>query len=111
MKLQKTVPFVGKRALEAVKAKGPVRRLVGFTCGDKGAVPRQGYGVYLKDRKVETVRSGGYSPSLKRGIGTTFLPTHSIEPGTRMQIDARGKRVEAEVVKLPFYREGSVKRA
>jgi hypothetical protein len=32
-----------------------------------------------------------------------------VEPGTRFLIDCRGKKVEAEVVKLPFYR-GSVKR-
>jgi aminomethyltransferase len=55
------------------------------------------------------VRSGGFSPTLKHAIGTTYLPTHSVEPGTRFLIDCRGKKVEAEVVKLPFYR-GSVKR-
>jgi aminomethyltransferase len=59
---------------------------------------------------VDVVRSGGFSPSLHVGIGTTYLPTHSIEPGTRIEIDARGKRVAAEVVKMPFYTGGSVKR-
>jgi aminomethyltransferase len=66
--------------------------------------------VYLKDRKVDIVRSGGFSPLLKQGIGTTYLPTHSVEPGTQIEMDVRGKRVPAEVVKLPFYTEGSVKR-
>jgi len=109
VKLNKGVPFAGRAALEAVKVKGPQRRLVGFKCVDR-AIPRHGYDVFLKDRKVDVVRSGGYSPSLQVGIGTTYLPTHSIDPGTRIAIDARGKRVEAEVVKMPFYTSGSVKR-
>ena len=68
------------------------------------------YKVYLRDTKIDVVRSGGFSPSLKEGIGTTFLPTHSVEPGTRFQLDSRGKRIEAEVVKLPFYQSGSVRK-
>jgi len=109
VKLKKGVPFSGRAALETVKAKGPQRRLVGFRTIDR-AIPRHGYDVYLKDRTVDVVRSGGFSPSLQIGIGTTYLPTHSIEPGTRVEIDARGKRVTAEVVTMPFYTSGSVKR-
>lgn len=111
VKLDKGAPFVGKRALEAVKAKGgPLRKLTGFIVEGKGAIPRHGYDVLLKERKVDVVRSGGFSPSLNVGIGTTFLPTHSVNPGTTIEIDMRGKRVEAVVTKMPFYTKGSVKR-
>jgi len=108
VKLNKGAPFVGRAALETVKQKGPTRKLVGFKVPEKGVIPRHGYDVYLSDHKVDVVRSGGFSPTLKMAIGTTYLPTHSIQPGTRFQIDCRGKRIEAEVVKLPFHR-GSVK--
>lgn len=112
VKLDKGAPFVGRRALQAIKARGgPSRKLVGFTVEGKGAIPRHGYDVYLKDRKVDVVRSGGFSPSLKVGIGTTFLPTHSVDPGTAIHVDMRGKRVSAVVTKLPFYTLGSVRRA
>ncbi|NIR44944.1 MAG: glycine cleavage system aminomethyltransferase GcvT, partial [Gemmatimonadetes bacterium] len=84
---------------------GVTRRLVGFRCTETGAIPRHGYDVYLRDHKVDIVRSGGYSPSLEEPIGTTYLPTHSTEPGTRIAVDCRGRRVPAEVVKLPFYKE------
>lgn len=110
VKLGKGAPFTGKAALESIRAKGPTRRLVGFTFVEQGTIPRQGYDVYLKDRKVDVVRSGGFSPSLKQAIGTTYLPTHSARPGTTIQVDCRGKRVDAKVVKLPFYRGGSIKR-
>ncbi len=110
VKLNKGVPFVGRTALEAVKAKGAARRFVGFVCLEKGAIPRHGYDVYLNGRNVDIVRSGGFSPTLKQAIGTTYLPTHSIAPGTSIEVDCRGRRVQAEVVKLPFYTGGSLKR-
>lgn len=110
VKLGKGARFLGERALREAKERGPARRLVGFTCKEKGVIPRPGYAVYLGERKVDVVRSGGFSPSLKHAIGTTYLPTHSVNPGTAIAIDCRGKRVAAEVVKLPFYKSGSVKR-
>jgi aminomethyltransferase len=109
VKLDKGAPFVGRQALEAIKAQGVKRRLVGFRCVER-VIPRHGYDVYLKDRKVDVVRSGGFSPTLQVAIGTTFVPTHSVEPGTPIQIDVRGKRVPAEVVKMPFYTGGSVQK-
>lgn len=109
VKLDKGAPFVGREALRAIKERGVHRRLVGFTCVER-AIPRHGYDVYLKDRKVDVVRSGGFSPTLKRGIGTTFLPTHSVAPGTPIELEIRGNRVPAEVVKMPFYTGGSVRK-
>jgi aminomethyltransferase len=110
VKLNKGAPFSGKAALQQIKGSGgPTRRLVGYTVAARGAIPRPGYGVFLKDHQVDVVRSGGFSPSLKQAIGTTYLPTHSTTPGTKIEIDCRGKRVEAEVVALPFYKNGSVK--
>ncbi|HKI94229.1 MAG TPA: glycine cleavage system aminomethyltransferase GcvT [Gemmatimonadales bacterium] len=110
VKLGKGAPFTGRTALERIKAKGVSRKLVGFTCVEKGVIPRHGMAVYLGDRQVDMVRSGGHSPSLKAEIGTTYLPTHSTDPGTEFEIDARGKRVKAKVASMPFYTGGSVKR-
>ncbi len=107
----KGAPFAGKAVLQQIKATGgPKRKLVGYVVSQKNVIPRQGYDVYLNNHKVDIVRSGGFSPSLKQPIGTTYLPTHSIEPGTTIEIECRGKRVEAEVTKLPFYKGGSIKR-
>lgn len=110
VKLNKGAPFTGRAALEAVKAKGVDRKLVGFKLNSR-AIPRHGYDVYLKDHKVDIVRSGGFSPTLNIPIGTTYLPTHSLEPGTAIEVDCRGKRVPGEVVKMPFYTGGSIRRS
>jgi aminomethyltransferase len=110
VKLGKSAPFAGKAVLEQIEESGGARRrLVGFRMVSKGVIPRHGYDVYLEGRKVDIVRSGGFSPSLRIPIGTTYLPTHSVKPGTAIDIACRGKRVAAEVVELPFYTNGSVK--
>lgn len=111
VKLDKGAPFVGLTALTRIKEKGVTRKLVGFVCAEKRAIPRPGYDVYLSGHRVDQVRSGGYGPSLGKPIGTTYLPTHSTAPGTKFEIDVRGKRVEAEVVGLPFYEKGRGKKA
>ena len=110
VKLDKGAPFTGRASLETVKRHGVKRKLVGFKMSEKGSIPRHGYDVYLKGKKIDTVRSGGFGPSLGEAIGTTYLPTHSVEPGTVMEVDCRGKRVAAEVVAMPFYTSGSIKK-
>jgi len=110
VKLDKGAPFTGKAALQAIKAKGVTRKLVGFVPEEKGVIPRHGMDVHVAGRKVDVVRSGGYAPSLKQPVGTTYLPAHSVEPGTMFEIEVRGKRVPARVVPMPFYQKGSVKR-
>lgn len=109
VKLDKGSPFVGMEALRAQKERGVTRRLVGFKLKGRG-IARHGYPVWCEGREVDVVRSGGQSPSLGIPIGTTMLPPASTKVGTTFEIDCRGQRVEAEVVKRPFYDRGSVKK-
>jgi aminomethyltransferase len=109
VKIDKGAPFTGREALARQKARGVTRKLVGFKLLDRG-IARHGYPVYLGDRQEDLVRSGGQSPSLGVGIGTTFLPAASATVGTVIEIDARGTRVRAEVVKRPFWTKGSVRK-
>ena len=109
VKLDKGSPFVGLEALRAEKARGVHRKLVGFKLLERG-IARQGYPVLLEGRAVDVVRSGGQSPSADGAIGTTFLPVAYAAVGTRIEVDCRGKKVPAEVVKRPFYTQGSIRR-
>ena len=102
VKLDKGAPFTGLEALKKQKLEGVKRRLVGFKVLEPKAVARHGYPVYLDGRQVDVVRSGTVTPSANVAIGTTFLPVDQTKPGTKFEIDIRGKRVPAEVVKLPF---------
>ncbi len=50
------------------------------------------------------VTSVGHSPTFDRPIGMAFVAPHQAEPGATFQIKAqKGRMVEAEVVKMPFY--------
>jgi aminomethyltransferase len=109
VKLDKGSPFVGSDALRAQKLRGVTRRLVGFRVEGRG-FPRHGYKVFANGREVDLVRSGTMSPSLGQGIGTTYLPVSLAKPGTKFEVECRGERLPAEVVKLPFWTKGSVKK-
>lgn len=98
--------FVGRDALVALKERGVPRRLVGFTTGER-SFPRHGYRVFVGGEPSGTVCSGTMSPSLGIPIGTCYVPTASAKPGTPLEIEIRGQRVAAEVVRTPFYTRGS----
>lgn len=109
VKLDKGASFTGDAALRAQKKRGVTRRLVGFQLQGRG-FPRHGYPVHHGGREVDIVRSGTMSPSLGTAIGTTYLPADAAKPGTRFEVECRGERLPAEVVKLPFYGRGSARK-
>jgi aminomethyltransferase len=99
--------FVGRDALVRQKEAGVSRKLVGFVPDDKRSIARHGYPVLFDGAPSGEVHSGTMSPSLGYPIGTCYLPTASAKEGAPVEIDIRGKRVPASVVKMPFYKEGS----
>jgi glycine cleavage system T protein (aminomethyltransferase) len=98
--------FVGRDALVAQKAQGLPRRLVGFTMGER-SFPRHGYPVFYDGAPSGEVRSGTMSPTLGVPIGTAYLPLAGTKEGTTFEIEIRGKRLPAAVVKPPFYKHAS----
>ena len=98
--------FVGREALVAQKERGLPRRLVGFTTTER-SFPRHGYPVFYQGQPSGVVCSGTMSPTLEIPIGTCYLPLAKVEEGTPFEIEIRGKRVPATVVKMPFYTGGS----
>jgi aminomethyltransferase len=53
---------------------------------------------------VGEVTSGAPGPTVGKNIGMGYVPTNLADAGTRITVDCRGKLVEAEVVKGPFYK-------
>ena len=102
VKLDKGAPFTGLDALKRQKLEGIKRRLVGFKVQEPKAVARHGFPVFLDGRQVDVVRSGTVTPTANAAIGTTYLPIDQAKPGTKFEIDVRGKRVAAEAVRMPF---------
>jgi aminomethyltransferase len=98
-------PFRGRDALLKIKEAGPARKLVGIECADRG-VPRQGHAVWLETERIGEVTSGNHSPSLGRGIALAYVGRdRAPEPGTRVDIEARGRRIPGDIVKPPFLKK------
>lgn len=93
--------FFAKDALARIRQEGAGRKLVGLLA-EPGRIPRMGHRVFLGDEPVGEVTSGNFSPTLGTGIALALVWPEHAAPGTALQIDVRGKRLSAEVVKPPF---------
>src|SRR5207253_9260263 len=102
--------FGGREALARRKAEGPSRKLVGLRVG-VGGVPRQGFAIVRDVERIGVVTSGTFSPTLKGNIAMGYVPLAFSQPGQAVQVEMRGKAVEAEVVPLPFVPHRSRQRA
>jgi len=101
--------FVGRAALAAQKEAGVERRLVGLRMTGKG-FPRPGYDVVSDGEVVGNVTSGTVSPTLGFGVALGYVPVALSKADTVVQIDARGRLIDAVVQRPPFYTEGSIRR-
>lgn len=103
--LDKKSDFVGKPALEAQKAAGVPDKLTAFKMTGAAPPPRPHYLVIANNETIGEVCSGTQSPSLNTGIGMAYLPPAASAIGTPLEIEIRGRRYPAEVVKKTFYKK------
>jgi aminomethyltransferase len=99
----KKAGFTGKDVLDAQKANGPLRKLVGFEMTERG-IARAGCPIYVGGVAAGQVTSGTQTPFLKKAIGMGYVPAAAATPGQALEIDIRGRRVAAKVVPMPFYK-------
>jgi len=97
--------FRGRDELRRVKESGVARKLFGVVCTGRG-VPRQGYPVFAGDRRIGELTSGNFSPTLNTGIALALGPRElTPEIGESVAIEARGRRIEGDIVKPPFIKK------
>jgi aminomethyltransferase len=94
--------FVGREALEKIKAQGSERKLVGLLLEDRGVL-RSHQQVAVPGVGTGEITSGTFSPTLERSIAFARVPAGT---GQQVQVDIRGKLLNARVVKPPFVRFG-----
>lgn len=100
---KKEEQFIGRAALESIDA--PARVLVGLQ-GLGRRAGRAGYPVLAEGNVVGEVTSGQPSPTLGYPIALAYVAPEYAEPGTKLDVDLRGKPQPYEVVALPFYKRG-----
>ena len=94
--------FIGKAAMEA--AGTPKQCRVGLKAVGRG-IMREHQDIYAGDRKIGMTTSGTHCPYIGYPAAMAIMDREYAAIGTRVQVDVRGRLVEAEVVKLPFYKK------
>jgi aminomethyltransferase len=94
--------FVGKAALEKQQAGGAARKLTGLVLLERGVL-RAHQKVLAGTAGEGEVTSGTFSPTLERSIGLARLPAAA---EGAVEVEVRGKRIPARLVKPPFVRHG-----
>jgi aminomethyltransferase len=102
--LEGTRDFIGKAALEAQRAAGPARKLVGLLLLERGVL-RSHQRVVADAAGEGEVTSGSFSPTLERSIGFARVPAAT---GVSVNVDIRGRLLPARVVRPPFARNGRI---
>lgn len=96
--------FVNRSALEAQKAEGVKKKLVGFVMEDRG-IPRHGYDIQnAAGEVIGRVTSGTQSPSLQQAVGLGYVDKAYSAPETEIFIAVRKRNLKAVVTKPPFYK-------
>jgi aminomethyltransferase len=92
--------FIGKQALTSQPIS---RQMIGLLLLDKGVL--RGHQKVLTPHGEGEITSGGFAPTLNQSIAMARLPA-AVTVGDTVQVDIRGKRLNARVVRYPFVRNG-----
>jgi aminomethyltransferase len=92
--------FVGRAALAA---KGQQKQFLGLILLDKGVL--RGHQQVITKQGDGEITSGSFSPTLQQSIALARLPL-GVAIGDDVEVDIRGKRLKAKVVKPVFARNG-----
>jgi len=95
--------FLGLEAVLAARDRPDRKKRVGLKL-DGRRIAREGAAVCCGEANVGVVTSGTFSPTLEQVIAMAYVEPGVADVGTALEVDIRGKRVPAEVVKMPFYR-------
>lgn len=93
--------WMGHGPVAQVLAQGPATKRIGLTLD--GRLPaREGSLVFAGDTEIGRVTSGGFSPTLGHPVAMAYVDAAHIKTGTALQIEVRGKRLDAVVAPMPF---------
>ncbi|MBK5968280.1 MULTISPECIES: glycine cleavage system aminomethyltransferase GcvT [Thiorhodovibrio] len=97
--------FIGRAALERQRKEPLAQRFVGILLLERGVL-RHGQPVIFNDQVAGELTSGGFSPTLERSIGLARVAAAVTDD---CQVEIRGRRLAARLVKPPFVRHGEIK--
>lgn len=92
--------FIGKQGI--IDRGTPIKTRVGLKITGRG-IARENCTVYCYDKEIGRTTSGTHAPYLGYPIAMALLDIDTAHIGTKLEVDVRGRRIEAEIVTLPFY--------
>jgi aminomethyltransferase len=95
--------FIGRKALEKLKVAGLQKKFVALLLEDRGVL--RGHQKVVTEAGDGEITSGTFSPTMEKSIALARVPKST---GASVQVDVRGKLLNARVVKAPFVRNGKV---
>jgi len=95
--------FIGRKALESLKGAGLKKKFVALVLDDRGVL--RGHQKVVTPAGEGEITSGTFSPTMEKSIALARVPR---DTGPTVQVDVRGKLLNARVVKAPFVRMGQV---
>ena len=95
--------FTGRKALEAQKASGDLKRFVGLLLEGKGVL-RNHQKIFQGEQEVGEITSGTFSPTVGQAVAMARI---AVQEG-KLETEIRGKRMPVRLVKLPFVRLGKI---
>ncbi len=96
--------FIGKSGMIA---RGEIKRKrVGLNITGRG-IAREKCPVFYEGKEVGVTTSGTHCPYIGRPVAMALLSTDYTAPGTKLEVEVRGKRISAEITELPFYKKES----
>lgn len=97
--------YIGKKALERIKAQGVKRRLVGIEILGEALPfqPAEPWPANKDGKRVGRVTNALWSPRLEKNIGYVWLPIGLSDPGTSLEVELpEGGPAKARTARLPF---------
>jgi glycine cleavage system T protein (aminomethyltransferase) len=99
--------FTGRDALLRQKEKGVPSKLAAIRVEEKSPPVRAHYPIVVNGERVGETSSGALSPTLGCAIALGYLPFPLAKIGQDLEIEVRGRRYRASIVKKPFYKPKS----
>ncbi|AKH21283.1 glycine cleavage system aminomethyltransferase GcvT [Sedimenticola thiotaurini] len=94
--------FIGRTAIEAHRDDPANRQFVGLVLSGRGVL-RNHQKLFVADQEVGEITSGGFAPTLEKSIALARLAP---EVSGQCEVEIRGKRIPARIVRPPFVRNG-----
>jgi len=108
-KRQKTGGFNGWKKIKENIEQGTSKVRVGILPEGK-IIAREGTKIFsIKDEEIGTVTSGTFGPSVNASVAMGYINSNFSKIGVSVKLEVRGKKYNAKISKLPFYKKSYAK--